>query len=150
MMAIDPRIAHTLRAMFAMAEHFHLKGGKVSDAECIREPSSPARWSHLEPSNVLIVNGQRVGVKALNDNFTDKHDWPWRQFTVCGQHEHETNPCALYVQVSNDCRYAAIVKAGTRTAWFPVGRVPYPDGAEEGFQMCPMEHVQFVKLEKAS
>lgn len=147
-MPIDPRIARNSRAVFAMAGHFHAKGATVDDAEHMKPLSNPPRAAHLDRSEVIIINGKRVAVKALDNNFQDENDWPWRQqFYVCGQEDHERNPCSLYVQVSADCRHAAIVTGSTRTKWFPVERSPTGGDSREGFQVCPLEHVKFIKIE---
>jgi hypothetical protein len=146
-MPVDPRIALSSRAMFAMAEHFHQKGAKVTDVKQMLPPSKPERAAHLERGNIMLINDRKVSVRAIDAVFAGAGDWPWgQQCFVESRAEFERNPCGLYVSVSKDLRHAAVVKAGTRTKWFPVQRLAHADAQMEWFLVCPVEHVEFVQL----
>lgn len=126
-------LATVMKAMTALTIHFHLRGAIV-EIPRLKAPDCD------EPENLMIVGGQRILVRALQQSFTGAQDWPYHKGYIYVANTRAIvdtlgDKLGAYASVSGDLKYAAVVRSKTREHWI-----------DEGAYACPLEHVEWIKL----
>jgi hypothetical protein len=112
---------------------------------------SHSEWKKHTDNGDLYIN-QRIEVKRLGVNFSNRLDWPFRErFIVCAKHSYDLSvpkPYA-YVILNKNCTNAAIVLASDSDKWFVESRKDSRyESVEQEFYFCPMDYVRFIVLSR--
>lgn len=109
-------------------------------------PTAADAESYLDVGDLFIR--LRIEVKQISRNFTSAQDWPFRECFVSNKAavDRAGDAVLVYVTVSQDKRYRALIKRSTRPHWYVVETVASNTGNKEQFYACPLNLVQFGPL----
>jgi len=95
----------------------------------------------------------KVEVKHLSINFTNRHDWPYRnEVIVDGKYTYDkkTPEPLMYVQWSNDyAAYICIHVRNTRSHWYESEKYDRNTERNELFYCVEKKHCIFVRCKDA-
>lgn len=137
-------------AVFRVADWLMSSGLSVRLAGVQRAPERD-QWKEFADSGDIFIE-KRIEVKRLSRDFSSEADWPFgRAFIVCAKHawdRAQPKPEAFII-VSSNMQHCAIVRGRTRMHWVVERRKDSRyDGVEQEFFLCPMEHVEWLPLDR--
>ena len=136
-------------AVRAMAMHFVCSGYKVQMPPLQKAPRHE-EWGSFSDHGDLIVNDQRIEVKALTADFTCQADWPFgTYFIVDGKQSYDRKdprPFRYYI-VNKAMTHAAMIEVPqTWDQWYVELRADRIQGVNKEYYLCPVEMVRWIKI----
>lgn len=96
-------------------------GAEVAVPET-REASTASEWKeHADDGDIFVKNPlRRIEVKHLGVSFTNCHNWPFKDFIVCGKEAFDRaapSPFAIII-LNKEMTHAAVVMGVSQQQWW--------------------------------
>jgi hypothetical protein len=148
------RLKASSDAVFAVARYQHNRGRGVEIPPLRLAPSAAVNMKYLDGGDLFILTDDRrlrVEVKHRQRHFSSAEDWPDPHVFVSNVPAVDRNGVVYaYAVVSIDFAHAAVIYGSTKPTWYIVERVPSNTGVAEQVYCCPMEKVEFIKLNEVA
>jgi hypothetical protein len=123
-------------------------------------PTASVQEQYQDRGDIFILKERPtreccVQVKGLKRDFTCREDWPWKELPHVfvarkepADREWNRTDIIGYVTVNRALTHAHICDPReTRHLWYPVTYLNKNTGNQETSYACPVEHLEFIKLE---
>ena len=151
------RLSRSSPAVFAVAEHFHVEGGKVIIPPVLISPTRAENPQYTDDGDLWVIDGEnnesRIEVKwRRTRQFT--RSWKYPTMFVMGvdawrkANEGPGEGPDMVLNVNPDCTYAAVVLSYTFEQWNETKMEDKQRGCIDLIYECPIELVDFIKLKK--
>ena len=148
------RFSKSHDAVMLMARHFMLQGFDVT-VSGVRCRPSREQWREFSDTGDLSIH-TKIEVKQISAQFTGPHDWPFKDFIVCGKESFDRAekrgqvPCRYYILNPQGTHYGMIHVAGTRARWHEGGRMDGRRGEMGEFYICAVSDVRWGAVNEKS
>jgi hypothetical protein len=138
------RLKGSVQAVFVVAKWLHLKGYDVK---------IPADRGVVDLGDIFANKPDtpvsRIEVKGRNISFTCALDWPYADMLVSNEaavkRAWDSDP--HYVILNAEMTHVALILPETKQHWKIVKKWASNTRKHEYFYTCPIEHVQFIRID---
>ena len=146
------RLRASVPGVLAIAGWLYRSGWAVSLPALVLRPKDQHYTKYQDRGDLFATKEEkacRFEIKYMQRaNFTGVHDWPYEDFFIADKNavDRAKGEVAAYIWVSNDLTHAAFVRQETNKHWQPVVRYMRNTDKEQAIYVCPLEHVEFVRI----
>lgn len=146
------RLRASIPGVLALTGWLYRNGWAVSLPALVLRPKDAPYQDYQDRGDLFATKGDkslRLEVKySQRANFTGADDYPFPDFFIADADavERAKGEVAAYFWVSNDTGHAAFVRQETNQHWQRVVRFMKNTNREQAIYVCPLEHVEFVKI----
>jgi hypothetical protein len=145
------KVPDTMRALFAVARHFHLQGWTVEMPGFRAAPPADVFEDYRDEGDLFISQGDkryRIEVKTLSVEFTSAADWPFKEVFVTRQEgvDRDGDSVFAYVSVNQSMTHMVVVRSSTKEHWCTKNVIDHLTKEDKPTAACPLEHVSFHEL----
>lgn len=141
-------LEESISGVWEVAKWLHSRGHPVTVNPVFVRPSHDQWKDYTDEGDIFIT--QRIEVKVLSAEFTNKADWPFGgKFIVCAKHAWDRafpKPYA-FIYLNKSRSHAAILMGDTSARWYTEERTDRRyEKVKQSFYFCPLEDVKFIRF----
>jgi len=146
------RLKASIPGVMAITEWLYRNGWAVSLPALVLRPKNAPYQDYQDRGDLFATKDNkacRFEVKySQRANFTDYLNYPFPDFFIADADavDRAKGEVAAYFWVSNDLTHAAFVRQETNQHWQRVVRFMKNTNKEQAIYVCPLEHVEFVRI----
>lgn len=146
------RLRASIPGVIAITEWLYRHGWAVSLPALVLRPKDAPYQDYQDRGDLFATKGNRAcrfEIKYMQwANFTGADDYPFADFFIADKNavDRAKGEVTAYIWVSNDLNHAAFVRQETNKHWTPTVRSFKNTAKEQAIYVCPLEHVEFVRI----